>query len=973
MPGLTLVTGGPASGKTARLLDVARGHYRHDPFSPVLVLVPTARHADQFRQRLVASVGVAIGLEVTTARLFATGLTAEAPIAPPEVAGELLARAVRGQAAGVGPARRFESIAHTPGLHAMVRAGVGELCRAAVDPDVLVAAAERLGQPDLLALAALYAGYLEVLGERGWHPPEARARLAAQALDVHPLAPLVLVDSMQFLEPGEVELVAGLARRSEVWLALDETSGARAAWTLAALEAAVPDARREVLPAAASVEPGFEAFSAADHDAQLREVARSIKRQLADDRTLRPSDVAVTMRQVGPHLAASRRVFREFDLPLDPAAGERLSERPFGVWVLRLLRLGAHGWRLLDVLDALEGGWFDRARAGIAQGELDRLRRIGRRHQLWSGLEALRRLPEATRVEVEAGAEAPDTATRDLHPWLATLDRLSALLDPDVSRTPGEHATGLDAALFGLDGLVRDPEDDVAFTVERAALRRDLDAFRAVDDALGATALPFAAFVDLLEARLQRPTTLIREAGGVLLAPMHTLHGLRFRRVYVVGLAEGEFPAPRPKAGLLSPATRRALAEADIDLPPESRATEDELWRGAITRALHTSLWRPRFDDRGRQAAPSYYFVAAARSPVNELPLGASPEDVGSMRELALSLTRRWPDETRRPRAFPAWELVVGQAAAVEQRRRSFATAGRFEGDLPGLDVAPLVGGKVEWSASRLESYLTCPFQFFGHYGLLLRELDEEQSEADAATRGTVIHAILEDALAPLAGRGGTLDERGLAEAIEGLRTRGRAIWEAAPQRYAFGREALWRHQGEQTLRRLERLLHREAARQQEAAITSIAANELILRGPLPGIDPPLLVQARIDRLDRGGDGGVEVIDYKSGQPIPKADLDGGRRLQLQLYALLAGEQFGTRSLVGRYAYVRPPKGEWLLDNARNDDRQLLEAAVSLAAEVRDEVAAGRFAVAPAGDCPGYCAARTLCRVNHFSRTKTWS
>ena len=84
---------------------------------------------------------------------------------------------------------------------------------------------------------------------------------------------------------------------------------------------------------------------------------------------------------------------------------------------------------------------------------------------------------------------------------------------------------------------------------------------------------------------MQRPAVLLREAGGVLFAPMHTLHGLRFAHVFIGGLAEGEFPAPRRAARLLDREGREHLREAGLELPPEPRSTEDELWHSASTRA----------------------------------------------------------------------------------------------------------------------------------------------------------------------------------------------------------------------------------------------------------------------------------------------------------------------------------------------------------------------------------------------------
>ena len=112
-----------------------------------------------------------------------------------------------------------------------------------------------------------------------------------------------------------------------------------------------------------------------------------------------------------------------------------------------------------------------------------------------------------------------------------------------------------------------------------------------------------------------------------------------------------------------------------------------------------------------------------------------------------------------RPRGEAAWP-VVRLAARVEQRRRSFAGAGEYEGALTEGLAPWLTNADAKWSASRIESYQTCAFQFFGQYALRLREIEEEAEGADAATRGSVVHEVLQDAVAPLIEQGRPLTSR---------------------------------------------------------------------------------------------------------------------------------------------------------------------------------------------------------------------
>ena len=66
MPGLTLIVGGAGSGKTDEVVSRLAARYEADPFSETVVLVPTVRHGDQFRRRLVGRCGVALRLRVET-------------------------------------------------------------------------------------------------------------------------------------------------------------------------------------------------------------------------------------------------------------------------------------------------------------------------------------------------------------------------------------------------------------------------------------------------------------------------------------------------------------------------------------------------------------------------------------------------------------------------------------------------------------------------------------------------------------------------------------------------------------------------------------------------------------------------------------------------------------------------------------------------------------------------------------------
>ena len=133
----------------------------------------------------------------------------------------------------------------------------------------------------------------------------------------------MLVDSFEFLGPREQALVAVLAGRTRVEVAIDRDASERARYTASRLESLHGAASVEELPPRAEA-GAVSAHRAFDHEAQLRGIARAIKRRLGEEETLRPSDVAVTFRRASPHLALARRV--------SPSTTSRSTRPPASGW-----------------------------------------------------------------------------------------------------------------------------------------------------------------------------------------------------------------------------------------------------------------------------------------------------------------------------------------------------------------------------------------------------------------------------------------------------------------------------------------------------------------------------------------------------------------------------------------------------------------------------------------------------------------
>ena len=881
---ITFIIGGAGSGKTGEIISRLSQLNQGGGFSDALLLTPSVRHGDQLRRRLVARCGVAMGLRVERLSQFSQGLAANqssfendrrqrvADSSVASVAEELLLRVTRREIE-IGEASYFGPIQHTKGLGRLVRAAVFNLGSEGVDPEHFRQAAQASGMQHLQALAAIYCAYANDLDRRNWIHPSATPFIAARAVkNGAPLPNVVLLDGLQVFRGGELALLKEVGERTPLIVSMDPNAGERAEYDFNRILQIFPQS--EVV----NVENSDDATShvvqggeSADQESQIRDIASLIKRRLVEEPDLRPSDFAVAFRQFGPHLPLARQVFAEYKLPLDPSAGESLSNQPLGAWLCRLLHLSLDGWRLTDLAAVLDSGFMNLGRWNLTIEDVRAFMRTARFHKHWRGHQAL--LEAAAVFEGRQSGHGINRALEDLHNFLET-----------TALSLGNWAHRWDDALFGDIPLIN-PEctyrPEVSAGVE--SLRNQLAELIRVERALGGGAASLESFAAWMESRMEVPGILVREAGGVFLAPMRALGGLRFNSVFVGGLVEGEFPAPRIITSLLNESALNALAKAGLELPPDPSLSEHDLWLSASSRADETLyLWKTRIDSRGRPASASYFYNPPNPNPVNASQ--TSPCSASSLRELAIACTADWRSGGRlRPKSNQSWP-IVRKSVRVEQLRRSYKNAGVHEGLVsPGM-VQHLTGPEAVWSASRLESFRTCSFQFFGRYGLRLRELDEEVDASDAAIRGSVIHEILEQVLAPLKENKLPLNPDTLDGVLERLRNEGSAIWNQAPAGYGFSPTFTWTFAWQDTLDKLERMLVREATLSRELGVERVLGIEMILKGRLP-LEPPMNMTAAIDRLDEGPKGLI-VVDYKSGRDIPRKRVLEGDRLQLQLYAL---------------------------------------------------------------------------------------
>lgn len=274
-------------------------------------------------------------------------------------------------------------------------------------------------------------------------------------------------------------------------------------------------------------------------------------------------------------------------------------------------------------------------------------------------------------------------------------------------------------------------------------------------------------------------------AGKVFVGDAEEARGLAFDLVCVPGLSEKIFPEKLREDPLLLDGARRSLANADskpaADVPRlitnRERAMRERLCLRLSVGAARSRLILsyPRIDlERVRPRVPSFYGLEVLRASEGRLP---GYDELMARAERSADVRIGWPAPSRARDAIDAAEhdlsvlerpLLRGQGAAMGAARyllevnTHLARALRFRARRWELAKFSPADGLVDpqpealaalqahlpdrrpYSATALQSYATCPYQFYLRAVLGLRPLERPESieQLDSRQRGALFHAI---------------------------------------------------------------------------------------------------------------------------------------------------------------------------------------------------------------------------------------
>jgi len=685
----------------------------------------------------------------------------------------------------------------------------------------------------------------------------------------------------------------------------------------------------------AGPEGSVRLVSCEDPVAEARFAAREIWRFVRAGGRFR--EVLVLVRDLEAAHGPLRRVFGEYEIPCHWDRREPVSHHPVVVLTRGALRLVARDWRLADWLSVLKSGLV----RGAAAEELDALENEAlacgwEGRSVWWG-------EDARAWWRGRGTGGGERWERLLGPWrewdevlgsgarsveggelVRALRRLWGALR--VEEQLEEWAAEAPECGGGAGEVV--PGGSVHRTVWEAVQVWLED----VELAFGSERLGWSEWLPVLEAGLAELTVGVIPPAldQVLVGTVDRSRQSEARLVLLLGWNEGVFPA-RPRGGpLLSEEEWQRVEEAGLAMelsPLEQRAREEHFAYVACTRARERVVisWCRR-DGRGRVLNPSP-FVARIRLWYPGLPVetvaGEDERVEGGQGGGLVHWRECWP---RVLRAFGA-----GGTAAVEPVPEPFRSlVDSFVGHVRSVRnarLSPVVvkrlhGECLRLSATQLERFAACPFQFFVWGGLLARE--REVHEVDAADRGSFLHRVLALFHEEVTKEGRRWRDLSDGEARSVLR-RAAAQVVRGYRHGLFGARAVRRCMVERWVRELEAFLEvilgwmREGRYRLDPVLAEWEFGRVSGDGGAaegPGVTRELdggrrvVLTGRLDRVDAlrlsDEEALAVVMDYKSGRArLERLKVEAGLDWQLRVYLRVVEDLQELRDRLG-VRRVRP-------------------------------------------------------------------
>lgn len=877
---MRLLLGPPGSGKSSVILGAIRERLRstHPAF---VLLVPTATMAEHMRNLLAREGLLVRPNSIQTLAGFLDRLMGDAPVAPRPVLDALTAQVIDEQAPSA-----ISALAGSNGLAASMASAIDELASAGCDA-LQWEAFRQLGTIRSSAMTgafgSVYDGVEDRLRRAGLQLRAARIASAIQRLREAPLEGVehVYIDGFFTLSAMELKLVQALASCAEVTLVLPEWEGVHPLHEVLVRSGAKVRRFHPVRP-----QPTVYLFDAATRDREVEQIALRLRDLNAQG--VRWGECVVIVRGRDPYVPLLECALDRFGVPCRAYFATPLMTHPVCRSFTSAIQALLSGFEHSLVLDALRSPV---TRAGVC-ATFPIVENLVRNGLPESGVDAVRAL--ARRAGADPGVFSGIRT-------LVGLDRLT-----QQAYTPQRWPDELRA----LSNLLAPPTDDFSNPQVRREWRLRAMAERTFFTCLADAARLMPTEPVALDVFWRDVQPILRNAEirvvdhrreAVAVIDAYEARQWEAPYVFVCGLIEGEFPRRRSPDAVLGDGIRLALNRAGVPVSTRQSQEDEEsfLLDMAFTRSTRELMlsW-PRFNEKGDANLRSFRLASVSATPA-------------PTRAAAIV-----PCRPVTARLYPSIDAITLRERLAEQHQTLSATS--------------------------LESFVQCPFQFYSSHSMKLRPPALLPADRlDARLKGSILHTVL----AEWHKGGGSMEDVFAS------------VWRRELQAARVSPSHKVEHERITMLR----------------ALRTFAANARIETGWRVYVEEAVSlalgnveIRGRIDRYDVNDARQARIFDFKytgaGSVRKRRKKMDEGLSLQGGLYAL-ALRRNDIEPVSFKYCAVR---GEiaWAGPDTAEETQDAMNLARAISETAAQRINEGDIAVHPADeDACKWCDYRNTCRI----------
>ncbi|MFH1429549.1 MAG: PD-(D/E)XK nuclease family protein [Candidatus Margulisiibacteriota bacterium] len=776
-------------------------------------------------------------------------------------------------------------------------------------------------------------------------------------------------------------------------------------------------------PALNNTDGGLSLLSGNDAAAQVRQIARQIKKLIAEN-GYRFCDIALIFRGIGHQKQLIPAIFADYQIPVTIHEGEPLENNSLIKFIAHILELLSEKGNADNLLSFLSSAYLEIPLEKISKikKELDAKPWGGRLKQLKLSVS----IPEINKLK----------------------EAVSSLADMHSAKNINELVLGLIKDIVSIEGnALTICTDQVArpLTEDLFAFKKLQSLFNEVErlDETGfENQMPPRIYFELLGEALTGSLFTVNDPhpDRVQVYDSRLMQQKEYKVVFVCDLVEKIFPARAKEDSFFKDEERKLFnrgANARLKLKLEDADKEHILFYLAATRASEKLyLCHYRYDESNRETLPSYYikqveklfapgtipYITEADS-ANEI---ASEEEMlqwmlreGTKSDLSVSppksplkggLNMPFPEtdchntDTQYSSANnlntpknciqspplggfrgPNQQSELNTEALYMQifnyilthypeRLQSIADKVFRYGKTDFLDpaiVKHLNEQRGAYSISTLEAYAGCPYRYFGQYVL---NIQPSAFGFTTLEKGSLLHKVLEIYQSELIKR----EQIVCVDDIPMLEKTFRELF--APWREKIYPEYVMYTTEQDILKQLNKFLKAEIEFQGKTSFKPAALEKDFYFK----MNTRITLRGRIDRIDRDRDN-ILLIDYKSGRVnLRTDDIEKGKSLQLPVYAMaMQNEQRGQLAGLELYSIKDAERKGMYIDNpslagiryrsSRNkalgqeDFSNLLSLVQGHIKKYVSEIEQGKITCTPIdNECDPFCDFANICRVNKW-------